>query len=81
MPRKIVFGLSLALGLAVSVPAKSQDIDLSPEVIEQSPTLQRWLREIPDISHDIRHILSILLQEMQAVSMWEQKIYLSEKPV
>ena len=55
MPRKIVFGLSLALGLAISVPAKSQDIDLSPEVIEQSPTLQRWLKEIPDISHDIRH--------------------------
>lgn len=30
-------------------------IDLPPETIEQSPVLQRWLDEIPNVREDIRH--------------------------
>ncbi len=30
-------------------------IDVDPEILEGSPVLQRWLEEIPDVLHDIRH--------------------------
>jgi len=30
------------------------DLDLSPEIIEESPVLQRWLQEVPDVLKDIR---------------------------
>ena len=30
-------------------------LNLSPDVIEQSPVLQRWMNEIPDIQREIRH--------------------------
>ncbi|NEO79712.1 hypothetical protein [Moorena sp. SIO4G3] len=33
----------------------AQELDLSPEVIEGSPVLQRWLEEVPDVWQDIRH--------------------------
>ncbi|MEM9087975.1 MAG: hypothetical protein AAGC93_04450 [Cyanobacteria bacterium P01_F01_bin.53] len=39
-------------------PASSESsapLNLSPEVIEQSPVLQRWLEEVPDIRSDIRN--------------------------
>lgn len=34
---------------------KGQEFDLSPEIIEDSPVLQRWLREIPDVFEDIKN--------------------------
>lgn len=30
-------------------------LDLDPAIIEGSPTLQRWLEEIPDVAEEIRH--------------------------
>lgn len=33
----------------------AERLDLDPEIIEQSPVLQRWLQEIPDIQSDIRN--------------------------
>jgi hypothetical protein len=33
----------------------ARELDLSPEILENSPVLRRWLEEIPDISQDIRH--------------------------
>ncbi len=30
-------------------------LDLPPEIIESSPTLQRWQQEIPDLIEDIKH--------------------------
>lgn len=33
----------------------AQELDLSPEILENSPVLRRWLEEVPDISEDIRH--------------------------
>lgn len=33
----------------------AQELDLSPEIIEGSPVLQRWLREVPDVLEDIRN--------------------------
>lgn len=31
------------------------DLNLPPEVIEQSPTLQQWMEEIPNVREDIRN--------------------------
>lgn len=42
---------------AQSPPTQSPSppLDLSPEVIENSPVLQRWLREVPDVRSTIRN--------------------------
>lgn len=42
---------TLALEPEVVPPA----LDLDPAVIEGSPTLQRWLEEVPDVADEIRH--------------------------
>lgn len=34
---------------------KGQEFNLSPEIIENSPVLQRWLQQIPDIKDDIKN--------------------------
>jgi hypothetical protein len=51
--------------LAIAAPARSdtpqpqnrktpaESLDLPPETINESPVLQRWLQEIPDVSEDI----------------------------
>ena len=33
----------------------TQELDLSPEIIENSPVLQRWLREVPNVLDEIRN--------------------------
>lgn len=33
----------------------ANDLDLSPEIIDNSPVLQRWRREIPNVLEDIRN--------------------------
>ncbi|WP_242024400.1 hypothetical protein [Trichocoleus sp. FACHB-591] len=37
------------------VSQAASDLDLKPEVIEESPVLQRWLREVPDVLSEIKH--------------------------
>ena len=39
---------------AIAQPNPNSDLNLFPEVIEQSPVLQRWLESIPNLSEDIR---------------------------
>lgn len=34
---------------------ESEKIDIDPQTIENSPTLQRWLKEVPDVLRDIRN--------------------------
>ncbi len=36
-------------------PNSTQELDLSPEIIENSPVLQRWLKEVPNVLEDIRN--------------------------
>ncbi|HBE17843.1 MAG TPA: hypothetical protein DEG17_26090 [Cyanobacteria bacterium UBA11149] len=36
-------------------PNPSQELDLSPEIIENSPVLQRWLDKVPNVLEDIRN--------------------------
>lgn len=36
-------------------PEAQTELDLDPTLIERSPTLQRWLEEVPDLQSDIRH--------------------------
>jgi len=33
----------------------AQQLDLSPEIIENSPVLQRWLRQVPNVLEEIRN--------------------------
>ena len=33
----------------------AQELELSPEIIENSPVLQRWLQEVPNVLEEIRH--------------------------
>lgn len=37
------------------VPEPAMPLNLTPEVIEQSPVLQRWLESIPNVQSDIRN--------------------------
>lgn len=39
--------------LLAQTPA--EQLNLDPQIIEDSPVLQRWLQEIPDVRSDIRH--------------------------
>ncbi len=36
------------------VQQKGEQLDLSPEIIEDSPVLQHWLKEVPNLLEDIR---------------------------
>ncbi|MBW4631700.1 MAG: hypothetical protein KME30_07295 [Iphinoe sp. HA4291-MV1] len=59
--------LALCLGVGVNLvlmtapglcntPSKgAQDLDLSPEVIKNSPVLQRWRRQVPNVLEDIKN--------------------------
>jgi hypothetical protein len=49
----LVFCRFAAAAIAQSTSAES--FDLSPEIIENSPVLQRWLEQPPDVLSDIRH--------------------------
>lgn len=54
----IICLLLLASALAWSAPQsettrKSEQLDLSPEIIEGSPVLQRWLRQVPNVLEEI----------------------------
>ena len=41
---------------SIDSPIESEsELNLSPEVIEQSPVLQRWLESVPNLSDDIRN--------------------------
>jgi hypothetical protein len=61
----IVF-VSLVGGVGAIAPVMAQStpeenlspaerLNLSPDILDHSPTLQRWLEEVPDLSEDIRH--------------------------
>jgi hypothetical protein len=38
-----------------SAPKIQNRLDIPDQVLEDSPTLQRWLQEVPDLLEDIRH--------------------------
>ncbi|MCC0176725.1 hypothetical protein I4641_07010 [Waterburya agarophytonicola K14] len=44
---------------AATIEANSRDesnnIDFPPEIVEESPVLQKWLEEIPNVLEDIKH--------------------------
>lgn len=46
---------ALPEALALDPEAVAPTLDLDPAIIEGSPTLQRWLEEIPDVADEIRH--------------------------
>ncbi|MBC6475792.1 MAG: hypothetical protein GDA48_25750 [Hormoscilla sp. GM102CHS1] len=55
--RKLVTSLSILLAAAPAwcQPQTPSDLDLSPEIIESSPVLQRWQHQVPSVWSDIKH--------------------------
>lgn len=55
----ISFGWQIAFISLVNLPVIAQEadtnLDIPDRVIQESPTLQRWLKEVPDVREDIRH--------------------------
>lgn len=45
------------LPVIADVPSNSvsNQLDIPADVLQESPTLQRWLQEVPDVLEDIRH--------------------------
>lgn len=41
--------------IAQTIPAPAEQLDLDSEIIEDSPVLQRWLEEVPDVQAEIRN--------------------------
>lgn len=39
---------------AQSTPTAAEELDLDPEIIENSPVLQRWLEDVPNVLEEIR---------------------------
>lgn len=64
-PKNALINSAFGLGLTVSfvlmaIPSLGetppvQELDLSPEVIKNSPVLQRWRRKIPNVLEDIKN--------------------------
>jgi len=54
---KLVTILSIILAAAPAwcQPQPPSKLDLSPEIIESSPVLQRWQRQVPSVWSDIKH--------------------------
>lgn len=48
-----ILALNLALPISVLANNPSESLDLNPEVIKNSPVLQRWLEKIPNVLEDI----------------------------
>ena len=65
LPLLINLGWQIALISTVNLSANAGEIDnlsntgdrldIPDRVIQESPTLQRWLKEVPDVLEDIRH--------------------------
>ncbi|WP_308255743.1 hypothetical protein [Geminocystis sp. GBBB08] len=47
--------ITTAIAETFNVTEKSQELDLDPSIIENSPVIQKWIQEIPDVSSQILH--------------------------
>lgn len=50
-----LFGNDSVVAQSFDTSEGSQELDLDPAIIENSPVIQKWIEEIPDISSEIRH--------------------------
>ncbi|MGK7902232.1 MAG: hypothetical protein AB4352_12630 [Hormoscilla sp.] len=50
-----MLSIILAAAPAWCQPLPPSELDLSPEIIESSPVLQRWQRQVPSVWSDIKH--------------------------
>ena len=57
----IIIGCQMVLGGNIPLGAQEKDTNsnepnnIPPEILDSSPVLQRWLKEIPNVLEDIRH--------------------------
>jgi hypothetical protein len=50
-----LLGDNSAVAQSLDPSEASQELDVDPAIIENSPVIQEWIQEIPDISSEIRH--------------------------
>ncbi|ELR99136.1 hypothetical protein [Gloeocapsa sp. PCC 73106] len=54
-PSSLVAGVVCICLSLVTQPTWGDELDLTPAIQKNSPVLQRWLQEIPDVLKEIRH--------------------------
>lgn len=80
-PKNALMNLAFGLGLIISfisiaaVPTfgetpPGQELDLSPEVIKNSPVLQRWRQKIPNVLEDIKNDPSFVTRVRLGYSLY-----------
>ncbi|MEC4894400.1 MAG: hypothetical protein SAL07_14015 [Oscillatoria sp. PMC 1051.18] len=51
----LIFGLTATIAAPALSQTPAEQLELDPEIIENSPVLQRWLEEIPNVLEDIEN--------------------------
>ncbi|MBZ8180942.1 hypothetical protein [Oscillatoria salina] len=51
----LVFGLTATIAAPALSQTPAEQLELDPEIIENSPVLQRWLEEVPNVLEDIEN--------------------------
>jgi hypothetical protein len=73
MSRLLLTIVFLNVGSAIA----AEPIDLDPKLIESSPVLQRWLKQIPDVAADIANDPSFRTRYQIGISRFDQRTGLS----
>ena len=55
VPFLYLVGDNEVLAQSLDASEKSQELDIDPEIIENSPVIREWIKEIPDVSSQIRN--------------------------
>ena len=54
-PLPYLLGGNQVLAQSLDVSDKSQELDIDPQIIEDSPVIREWIEKIPDVSSQIRN--------------------------
>lgn len=55
MKRVLMAWLGVLVGTSPALGSEATSIDLDPQIIQNSPVLQRWLKEVPAVADDIQN--------------------------
>lgn len=50
-----LYGDGQVIAQALEIEEASQELDVDPNLIENSPIIQKWIEKIPDVSEKVRH--------------------------
>lgn len=70
-----VASLLLISPAVAQTPPPSEELDIPPSVVEESPLLQKWLQETPNILEEIRHEPSFRTRiELGAIAVPDEEV-------